>query len=50
MPNLFRQEALDAQKTNWTGTIILTRPVSFTFLTFCALLIGLVLVTFFDLG
>lgn len=47
---LFRQEALDAQKTNWTGTIILTRPVSFTFLTFCALLIGLVLVAFLIWG
>ncbi|WP_435938612.1 HlyD family secretion protein [Moraxella bovoculi] len=50
MPNLFRQEALDAQKAKWTGTIILTRPVSFTFLTCCALLIGLVLVAFLIWG
>lgn len=47
---LFRQEVLDAQKANWTGSIILTRPVSFTFLTFCALLIGLVLVAFLIWG
>lgn len=50
MSNLFRQEALDAQKTNWTGTIILTRPVSFTFLTLCALGIGLMLVAFLIWG
>ena len=50
MPNLFRQEVLDAQKTNWTGTIILTRPVSFTFLTLCALGIGLMLVAFLIWG
>ncbi|SPX82029.1 Uncharacterised protein [Moraxella ovis] len=33
--SLFRQEALDTQKTNWTGTIILTRPVSFAFIIKC---------------
>lgn len=46
MSNLFRKEVFDAQKVNWTGTIILTRPVSFTFLTCCALAVGLVLVAF----
>lgn len=46
----FRQEVLDAQKTSWTGTIILTRPVSFIFLTVCALLVGLILVAFLIWG
>ncbi|WLF85039.1 HlyD family secretion protein [Moraxella sp. ZY210820] len=46
MSNLFRKEVFDAQKVNWTGSIILTRPVSFTFLTCCALAVGLVLVAF----
>lgn len=46
MSQLFRKEVFDAQKVNWTGTIILTRPVSFTFLTCCALAIGLTLVAF----
>lgn len=46
MSNLFRKEVFDAQKVNWTGSIILTRPVSFTFLTCCALAVGFVLVVF----
>lgn len=46
MSQLFRKEVFDTQKVNWTGSIILTRPVSFTFLTCCALAVGLVLVAF----
>lgn len=48
--DLFRKEVFDAQKVNWTGSIILTRPVSFTFLTCCALAIGLTLVAFATWG
>lgn len=44
--NLFRKEALDAKQAKWTGTIILSRPFSFTFLTICALCIALVIIAF----
>lgn len=44
--NLFRKEVLDANQTRWTGSIILSRPFSFTFLTVCALCIALVIVAF----
>lgn len=48
--SLFRQQAIDNQKTQMHGTIILVRPISFTFLTVCALLVGLVLVAFLIWG
>lgn len=44
--NLFRKEAIDAQKTRWTGDIILARPFSFTFLTVCAACVALVIIAF----
>lgn len=44
--NLFRKEALDAKQAKWTGTIILSRPFSFTYLTICALCIALVVIAF----
>ncbi|PJF04219.1 HlyD family secretion protein [Acinetobacter seifertii] len=44
--NLFRKEALNAKQTKWTGNIILLRPFSFTFLTFCALCIAFVIIVF----
>lgn len=44
--NLFRKEVFDAKQAKWTGTIILSRPFSFTFLTICSLSIGLVLIAF----
>lgn len=47
---LFRKEVIEANKTKWTGDIILTRPFSFTFLTICAFLIALILVAFSILG
>lgn len=50
MSQLFRREVFDTQKVNWTGSIILIRPVSFTFLTCCALAIGLTLVAFLIWG
>lgn len=48
--SLFRQQAIDNQKTQMHGTIILVRPISFTFLTVCALLVGLALVAFLIWG
>lgn len=48
--SLFRQQAIDNQKTQTHGTIILVRPISFTFLTVCALLVGLALVAFLIWG
>lgn len=44
--NLFRKEVLDAKQAKWTGNIILSRPLSFTFLTICALCIALVIIAF----
>lgn len=44
--SLFRQEVLNAQKTRWTGAIILTRPVSFVFLTLCVAGIAVALMAF----
>lgn len=44
--NLFRKESIDAKKTRWTGTIIISRPFSFTFLTIFALCIGLIIIFF----
>ena len=44
--NLFRKEAVDAKKAKWTGHIILSRPLSFSFLTICALGVAVVIITF----
>lgn len=44
--SLFRQEVLNAQKTRWTGAIILTRLVSFVFLTLCVAGIAVALMAF----
>lgn len=44
--NLFRQEVLGARKVKWTGDIILSRPFSFSFLTFCSLFIALIIIAF----
>lgn len=44
--NLFRKEAIDAKKNKWTGNIILSRPFSFTFLTFFSLCIAVVIIIF----
>lgn len=48
--NLFRKEVFDAKQTRWMGTIILSRPFSFTFLTVCALIIALAIIAFAILG
>lgn len=47
---LFRPEALSAQKVDWAGRVVMTTPISFAFMTFCAFLAGLVLVVFLILG
>lgn len=48
--NLFRKEALDSQKIKWTGSIVLSRPFSFTFLTGCAMCAGFVIILFSIFG
>ncbi|MFK0312184.1 HlyD family secretion protein [Pseudomonas sp. NPDC090233] len=47
---LFRSEALAARGINWLGEIVLIRPVSFSFLTFIALLLAAMVVAFFFYG
>ena len=47
---LFRPEALSAQKVDWIGKVLITTPISFAFMTFCAFLAGLVLVAFLTWG
>lgn len=44
--DLFRKEVIEANKNNWTGKIILSRPFSFIFLTICSFFIALVIITF----
>lgn len=46
MSSLFRPEALSAQKIDWVGKVVIVTPISFTFLTFCAFMAGLVLMIF----
>jgi membrane fusion protein len=47
---LFRQESETARATAWLGRVILIRPVSFTFITGCALAFSLALILFFVCG
>ena len=47
---IFRQESEQARATAWLGRVILMRPVSFTFITGCALAFSLALVLFFVCG
>ncbi|HFB8082624.1 TPA: HlyD family efflux transporter periplasmic adaptor subunit, partial [Neisseria meningitidis] len=46
----FRKEVFVAQQNKWTGQVILTRPFSFLFLTFCAFLIALCIIIFLIFG
>lgn len=50
MSHLFRKEVFVAQQNKWTGQVILTRPFSFLFLTFCAFLITLCIIIFLIFG
>jgi membrane fusion protein len=48
--SLFRTEALEAQQVQWLGSIVLIRPVSFTFLTAFATLLASIVIIFFIWG
>lgn len=48
--NLFRKEALQAQETQWTGRIVLTRPLSFSILTLLACTLSASLATVLVFG
>lgn len=50
MSSLFRPEALSAKKVDWAGRVVMTTPISFAFMTFCAFLVGLVLIIFLVWG
>ena len=47
---IFRRESQDARATAWLGRVVLIRPVSFTFITACAIAFSLALVAFFVCG
>ncbi|MBT2296416.1 HlyD family efflux transporter periplasmic adaptor subunit [Pseudomonas fluorescens] len=48
--SLFRTEALEAQQVQWLGSIVLIRPLSFTFLTAFATLLASIVIIFFIWG
>jgi membrane fusion protein len=48
--DLFRKETQDARATAWLGRIVLIRPVSFTLLTACAMVISAALAAYFVEG
>lgn len=50
MSSLFRPEVFQAKKSRWTGQIVLVRPFSFQFLTFCAIALAAILVAFLIWG
>jgi membrane fusion protein len=47
---LFRPKAVEAQKLQWLGEIVMIRPTSFTVLTWMAVAIALVVIGFLFLG
>ena len=48
--SFFRHEVLASKKNTWTGHIILTRPFSFVFFTWCAVVVALCIVAFLFWG
>ncbi|ENX36258.1 hypothetical protein F889_00420 [Acinetobacter colistiniresistens] len=44
--DLFRKEVFDSKQTKWTGSIILSRPFSFTILTTFSLFIAIIIILF----
>ncbi|MGZ5037216.1 MAG: HlyD family secretion protein [Usitatibacter sp.] len=48
--SFFRREPEQARAAAWLGRVVLIRPVSFTFLTLCALAFSIVLALFFVAG
>lgn len=49
-PPLFRQAALNAQKNQWLGTILLIRPMSYLLLTTIAMLFAIMVILFMVWG
>lgn len=47
---LFRDHAVDAQKSKWIGEVILIRPFSFTVLTTCFAIIAIMIILFLFFG
>ncbi|OUM37766.1 HlyD family secretion protein [Pseudomonas putida] len=47
---MFRTEALAGRGLSWLGEIVLIRPVSFSLLTFIAVILGVMVVAFFSYG
>src|ERR1700675_1108326 len=47
---LFRQESEQARANAWVGRVVLIRPLSFAFLTACALAFAITLALFFAWG
>lgn len=47
---LFRPEVFQNKKNRWTGQIVLVRPFSLQFLTFCATALAAILITFLIFG
>ena len=47
---LFRAEALEMQQAKWLGNIVLIRPLSFSFLTAFASILGLIIIVFLIWG
>lgn len=47
---LFRKEAIEAKQVKWVGDIILTRPISFTFLTIVGFGISICIIIFLIFG
>src|SRR5512140_1535163 len=49
-PPIFRRELEEARANSWLGHVVLIRPVSFTFITACALAFAAALALFFVAG
>ncbi|UOO83218.1 HlyD family efflux transporter periplasmic adaptor subunit [Uruburuella testudinis] len=48
--HFFRPEVFEAKKHKWTGRIVLTRPFSFVFLSWCAAIVAALIVIFAVFG
>ena len=48
--HFFRPEVFEAKKHKWTGRIVLTRPFSFVFFTWCAAAVAAVILLFLSFG
>lgn len=50
MQPFFRHEVLQAKQNQWTGKVLLTRPFSFMFFTWCAIGVAACIVAFLFWG